>query len=53
MSSSSLNPPPHHNTSNRVEGNASIDVMDIDNDELAQMECEEEEECLCMEEAQK
>jgi hypothetical protein len=44
MPSSSLTPPPHHNTLNRAEADASIDAMDIDDEKLARMECEEEEE---------
>jgi hypothetical protein len=52
MPSSSITPPPHHNTSNRVEANASIDAMDIDVEELTWMEHEEEEQ-LCTKEAKK
>jgi hypothetical protein len=51
MPSSSLTPPLHHNSANRIEANASVDVMDIDDNELAWMECEEE--CVHEEEAQK
>jgi DNA primase catalytic subunit len=53
MPSSSLTPPPHHSALNRVETNGSDDAMDVDDDELAQMECEEEEERVRMEEARK
>jgi hypothetical protein len=53
MPSSSLTPPPHHSASNRAEAKGSDDTMDIDDDELAQMECKEEEERVHAEEARK